>query len=417
VSARPVSAANFGLNCLALAAAAGMLVAMAEHRLDGLVAWLPYRPFLPLLTAAMVVVIGEWVWLSDRGPRLGVWASSATRPRSWLRIVYRVIGCIATALLIALVYWLLPEYRGDFYNPYWQLLRTVSPFAALVPAYCIGVDRRLSDDADEYAQMGRLVCGQIAAVTPGVLRRHLLGWVIKGFFLPLMSVYLDQDCHALLAALSHPRAGLFTNFDFWFEVSYTIDLLFSVIGYTLTTRLLDSQLRSIEPTVLGWVAALVCYQPFYSVTSQYYLHYDNNFYWDTWLAPWPWLQGLWGTVIVGLSMIYGFSTVAFGTRFSNLTHRGIITGGPYRFSKHPAYWSKNLSWWLISVPFVPTAGILDSVRRCGLLLLLNGVYWLRARTEERHLSRDPAYLAYARWIDAHGWLRALGRRWPLLRFG
>ena len=41
-------------------------------------------------------------------------------------------------------------------------------------------------------------------------------------------------------------------------------------------------------------------------------------------------------------------------RFSNLTHRGIITNGPYRYSKHPAYLAKNLSWWLVSMPFMIT---------------------------------------------------------------
>ncbi len=115
-------------------------------------------------------------------------------------------------------------------------------------------------------------------------------------------------------------------------------------------------------------------------------------------------------------MIYSLSTVAFGLRFSNLTHRGIITGGPYRFTKHPAYLSKNLSWWLISVPFVAGADWPTALRHCVLLLLLNGVYFLRARTEEWHLSRDPAYVAYALWINEHGWLRLLGRIVPWLRY-
>ena len=43
-----------------------------------------------------------------------------------------------------------------------------------------------------------------------------------------------------------------------------------------------------------------------------------------------------------------------GPRFSNLTHRGILTHGPYAWSKHPAYLSKNLFWWLSSLPFLAT---------------------------------------------------------------
>lgn len=35
--------------------------------------------------------------------------------------------------------------------------------------------------------------------------------------------------------------------------------------------------------------------------------------------------------------IYAWATIMFGGRFSNLTHRGIITNGPYPWTKHPAY--------------------------------------------------------------------------------
>jgi steroid 5-alpha reductase family enzyme len=89
-----------------------------------------------------------------------------------------------------------------------------------------------------------------------------------------------------------------------------------------------------------------------------------------------------------------------------LTHRGIITNGPYRFTKHPAYIAKNLTWWMISLPFLADGGI-QALRHCILLLMLNGVYGLRAWTEERHLSRDPTYVAYRQWMEANGLFRFL----------
>ncbi|HEY6452242.1 MAG TPA: isoprenylcysteine carboxylmethyltransferase family protein, partial [Steroidobacteraceae bacterium] len=92
-----------------------------------------------------------------------------------------------------------------------------------------------------------------------------------------------------------------------------------------------------------------------------------------------------------------------------LTHRGIITNGPYRYSRHPAYLAKNLSWWMISMPFMLGADAATSLRCCVLLCLLNGIYYLRAKTEERHLALDPVYREYARWIEAHGALRFLNR--------
>jgi hypothetical protein len=44
------------------------------------------------------------------------------------------------------------------------------------------------------------------------------------------------------------------------------------------------------------------------------------------------------------------------------------------------------------------------------------VFYARARTEERHLSADPTYVAYARWISEHGLLRRLGRFLPFARY-
>ena len=73
----------------------------------------------------------------------------------------------------------------------------------------------------------------------------------------------------------------------------------------------------------------------------------------------------------------------------------IITSGPYRFTKHPAYLCKNLSWWLISMPFMLSSTWQDSLRHCAMLLLANAVYYWRAKTEEKHLLSDHNYQAYA----------------------
>ena len=34
--------------------------------------------------------------------------------------------------------------------------------------------------------------------------------------------------------------------------------------------------------------------------------------------------------------------------------------------------------------------------------MVSGVYYWRARTEERHLSADPAYVDYAAWMERNG---------------
>jgi hypothetical protein len=40
---------------------------------------------------------------------------------------------------------------------------------------------------------------------------------------------------------------------------------------------------------------------------------------------------------------------------------------------------------------------------------LNFIYLMRAKTEEWHLARDPAYVQYAAWIARHGLLASLWR--------
>jgi len=47
--------------------------------------------------------------------------------------------------------------------------------------------------------------------------------------------------------------------------------------------------------------------------------------------------------------------------------------------------------------------------------MMNFIYFMRARTEERHLSHDPTYVQYALWMNEHGVLRVLNRV-PVLRY-
>jgi hypothetical protein len=404
------------LNLAALAAGVSALFAVLRWRgPTPQFALIPYAPAVPCLCVAMVIAVGSWRRLSRQQwcARHLTGAERASRPQ---RAAVRLVGLSATLLLIAFAYWLLPEYAGTFYQPFWNYLRTLSPVLLLVPFYFVWIDTRLNEDDDEYLAFGRLVLGRWGSGNSALIRRHLLGWTVKGFFLPLMTVYLVNEIASTYQAYGAGGMQALLNYEFLYHLIFAVDVLFCVVGYTCTTRLLDSHIRSVEPTMLGWVAALICYQPFYSVIGQYYLQYQGNLYWDSWLNGWPGVRAAWAGAILVLLSIYTLSTVAFGVRFSNLTHRGVITGGPYRFTKHPAYIAKNLSWWLISVPFVSGQGAALAFRHCCLLLLLNLVYYIRARTEERHLSWDPKYVAYAEWIEQHGMLRRLGRLFPLLRY-
>ncbi len=236
---------------------------------------------------------------------------------------------------------------------------------------------------------------------------HLIPWsilrghAIKAFFLPLMVDFSYLWFYKIDATFN------LSNDFAWFlipmAVLYLIDTTFAVIGYLSTFDRLDAHIRSTDATWSGWCSALICYPPFFTwATILGITKYRDGYEWHHWLEASSIFYYSWGVAILLLTMIYVWATIVFGIRFSNLTNRGIITNGPFRYTKHPAYISKNISWWLISIPFISSLGTNYAVINCLILLLVNGIYWMRAKTEERHLSNDSTYRAYSAWIAENG---------------
>jgi protein-S-isoprenylcysteine O-methyltransferase Ste14 len=178
-----------------------------------------------------------------------------------------------------------------------------------------------------------------------------------------------------------------------------------MVGYLLTMKPLDAQIRSANPFLAGWVAALVCYPPFILMGGGGVLDYRaNGSEWTFWLQGMPALQWVWAAALVILTGIYAWATVAFGLRFSNLTYRGVLTNGPYAVTRHPAYLSKNTFWWLSTLPWLTTThSMVDAVRNTVILGLVSAVYYWRAKTEEAHLlAEDAKYREYHAWMAEHG---------------
>ncbi|MFY0310193.1 methyltransferase family protein [Leisingera sp. D0M16] len=338
---------------------------------------------------------------------------------NWPRILVKLIGLWGTLAVIAAAYWLFPEYHRSFYAPFWEACRTCLPvLLALAVPYFIAADHWMDTPEDGYFHAGNLFLGRLALADRAALLDYGFGWLIKGFFLPLMFVYFSGNAAYLLKTPLTAAVESFPAF-----VSYTgrlavgVDLAFVSIGYVLTLRLTNSHIRSCNPLFWGWVVTLAMYVPFFSVIGRKYLEYNDGIGWlDMFGGSWGAWVFLWGAAIITSKVLWAWANASFGIRFSNLTHRGIITNGPYRWTRHPSYLFKNISWWLLSVPFFTTEGAAEALRHCLLLLGINGIYFLRAKAEEKHLSEDPTYVAYALWIEQHGMLRWLGRLIPMLRY-
>lgn len=319
------------------------------------------------------------------------------------RSAIKVIGLLATLAILGICYWLFPEYGRAHYATVWHAAQMAAiPALFLTVGYFVWADCRMAEPEDGYWHFGMLVLGRWKHLNRPVLREYCLGWVIKGFFLPFMLSGVAEHAVVLLKEGWNPSTFA-TLYLTTFTLILTIDTIFGAIGYLLTLRVLDAQIRSPQPTWLGWVSTIICYVPFSQFLHRAFLDYKGEIDWSAWLGNQPIVFITWGFAILVLKAFYVWATISFGCRFSNLTNRGIIVDGPYRYMKHPAYLAKNLSWWLISVPFVAHGDFLTNLKACILLGLTNVIYFVRAKTEEHHLSEDPAYRLYSDWISRFGW--------------
>lgn len=409
----PKSCTNLSVNFIGLASLFSAVLLIKKIPMSQL-----HASLFALAALALPIILLECFFLKTyRRPSAGL---DFSLKRQWnrRRIAVKLLGFYVILALIAFAYWALPEYDQELYSYYWEMLRLLLPWLLVgaIP-YVAWVDRFMTEPEDGYWHMGMAVLGRWARVDRKYFSQHILGWLVKAFFLPLMFTYFVRNIeHLQNAQPAYVFSSFKPFFEFCWEALFMIDLAFVSMGYLLTLRIFDSHIRSTEPTLLGWSVAILCYQPFFSFFYSTYLTYESGFSWDVWLSSHPLLYACWGSAILFFLGIYVFATVPFGLRFSNLTHRGILTNGPYRFTKHPAYVSKNIVWWLVAIPFIPAHGVTEAVRYCTLLLCLNGIYVLRARTEERHLSRDPVYVAYALAMNERSVFRGLGGMLPFLQY-
>jgi len=430
----PKGEINFATNAVGLLVFVAAVVALVSHgdSTMAFTAWLSSLAGVPLegitivcltavLTSIATVVAIDLIVFRRQDNRADA-AGGAARRSDIGRIAVKLLSFYVVVGAAWLAYSSFPEY-GDFYGRFFGAMSLLLPWiVVLAVPYFVIVDRLLTEPQDGYWHFGRMLLGLVGGRErfPYDWRYaydFVTGWLVKLFFLPLMFSYLTFEV-AGLATFDY--AKIFSTqtalYDFLYSFLYAVDLVFATCGYIMTLKLTNSHIKSTEPTLVGWLVCIACYQPFASIVFDQYLNYDDGLFWGRWLFNNPPAYLAWAAVIVVLITIYSLASVSLGFRFSNLTYRGLATSGPYRLTKHPAYISKNLSWWLISIPFVPSTDAVQAVKLCLLLFGVNILYYLRARTEENHLSNYPEYVAYANWMNDHGMFAWLGRLCPYLRY-
>lgn len=250
----------------------------------------------------------------------------------------------------------------------------------------------------------------------------MLTMLVKFIYIPLMFTWFFTNLQSVVNILGNIdkylleknffyKSDTFIHFYFrhihrlLFNLLFFIDVSIFLFGYTIELNFLNNKIKSVEPTLFGWLVALSCYPLLNNYTNTILGWHSSNM---------PDFVALFGEKIsfYNLSMIFGLlfviliwiyvrASIALGFKASNLTNRWIVSHWPYKYIRHPAYICKNLAriiWWLPVIVWLFTSKTgLDFkmiLAVTGSLIWWCLIYHLRALTEERHLLQDPDYIEY-----------------------
>jgi protein-S-isoprenylcysteine O-methyltransferase Ste14 len=205
---------------------------------------------------------------------------------------------------------------------------------------------------------------------------------VKIFFLPLMIKF----CLGNYGALKNMTDN-FMWYPFALTLIFTLDTIVFTFGYTFEFKSLNNVVKSVEPTLFGWVVALICYPPFNGMVGKH-IPWGASDYAHFWTPEWTIFFQI---ILLGFLLTYLWATFALGPKASNLTNRGIVSRFPYSIVRHPAYISKNLVWWITMIPIINWKFALG-------MSFWTLIYFFRAITEERHLLKDPDYVKYCKKV-------------------
>lgn len=339
----------------------------------------------------------------------------------------RLANLVSSMAVVALscgAYWAIPYWRGLLLNEYgWvgfsfsgaQYMVAFALAYAVGLAFYYGLERYPQESKS--LRMWRFLM-RLARSPREVLRTGwttderlaVLATLLKAYFAPMMAIILMrafmggfyEGWRILHQDGTATFIQLFNQHGFWFvmNVLIFIDVACFTVGYLVETPRLKNEIRSVDPTLLGWAAALLCYYPFSVMTGAVLGRQVSDFpQFDD-----PTAHLSLNILLLVLMAIYMSASLALGAKGSNLTHRGIVCRGPYAVVRHPAYACKNMAWWIGAIPVVSQAW--SASWFMGLTALASVVGWsmlyvLRALTEEDHLRKvDGEYDAYmqkVRW--------------------
>ena len=226
-------------------------------------------------------------------------------------------------------------------------------------------------------------------IIPDSKKNDLLFLFVKIFYIPVMLNFTVVNFDVLLRHYNNYSNYNLSDLNFfnWYGIIislfFFIDTSYFLFGYLIESKKLGSKVRSVDKSIFSWIITLACYPPFNDVTSKVFPWVANeNILLTSTLTNYFLL-----IAIIILFGIYLSATISLGSKCSNLTNRGTVSRGPYKYVRHPAYASKILAWWMMTLPVMNLFVFFN-------MSMWTLIYIVRAIKEEDHLLQDAQYQSY-----------------------
>jgi len=376
---------------------------------------------LVVLAVMLPMVLVEFLRNAENLPHAHVTLTKQAATRAAIKWL-GVMGGIA---VLYAVWWLFPLYDSPYYAPINDLAALVIPPIAVIAAYLLYMECRLGEQHEISWHSGLLLLGRWREINWQVMKDGAFVLLVRAVFLPLNFCSLLSNIRDLRQYdASMLDVSNWPNFHAnMMQIIYTLLIATIVPGYVFSARLINTHVRAIDTTWFGWAVTMACYPPFVGGVFGALFNYHPHRFDAPYIKPWifftdgtPWLLYTMGAAIILCELVHLWGEAILGIRASNLSHRGVISNGPFRYTRHPIYVSKCLGWLLISLPFLMGDTVFECLRLMLLWFGVCGIYVLRSAVEERVFMDDPNYVSYALWVDKHGAFAWFGKQMPWLTF-
>ncbi len=343
--------------------------------------------------------------------------------------VTKFLGVLVGIGFIFFLVWLFPAYDNE--TNLRRLFEAVIPtLTFVIPASFILIyvtEYILGEKRDGTFQIGLLARLRVREIEWKIFFDGVREWLLRCFFLLINFYAIVWYIHYLRTFGLPDISGDFVTFVSRLDLAIFGMIVGSILpGYIFASRLIGTELKKVDRTWFAWAINLSCYPPInnalfggwvrYVPASETDAIYNGTPAWAYHTLSEPIILFIVAGVIIFMAIIHLWGEAIVGIRAANISMRGIITTGPFAFTRHPIYVSKCFQWAFLYFPVLNAVGVVNPIQSGILFLLVCAIYVGRALGEERLLSTDQNYVTYALYMDTHSLFAWVGRWFPIMSY-